>query len=157
MPQIVRVEREVRAPADLLWALVSDVTRMGEWSPETRGCRWLGGATGPALGARFRGRNSYRGRWWVTTCTVVGCEPGSSFAFEVTAGPLPVAHWAYSFEPAAGGCRVTETFTDLRARAFAVLGNVFLGVADRAAHNRSTMEETLHRLAEAAESATAAR
>jgi hypothetical protein len=43
-------------PAEL-YDLVTDVTRMGEWSPECVRCVWLDGATGPAVGARFRGSN----------------------------------------------------------------------------------------------------
>ncbi len=47
----------IRAPADQLWSLVSDVTRAGEWSPENIGGSWLDGATAPVVGARFRGTN----------------------------------------------------------------------------------------------------
>src|SRR3954467_15899573 len=46
----------VDAPPETVYAVVSDVTRMGEWSPETVRCEWLGGATGPAVGANSRGR-----------------------------------------------------------------------------------------------------
>ena len=50
MTDEVRVTREIDAPAEKLWAMVSDVTRMGEWSPENVGGNWLGGATGPKPG-----------------------------------------------------------------------------------------------------------
>jgi len=43
------------ASADRVWDLVSDITRIGEFSPETFEAEWLGDATGPAVGARFRG------------------------------------------------------------------------------------------------------
>ena len=42
------------SPEDV-WALVSDVTRIGEFSPETFEARWRRGSTGPELGARFKG------------------------------------------------------------------------------------------------------
>lgn len=147
----VSVERNIRGSADELWAMVSDVTRMGEWSPETTGCRWLGGATGPAVGARFRGRNRLGWRRWSTTCTVVECEPGRAFAFEVKAGPFKVARWAYRFEPSDDACSVTETWTDQRASLIRRLSLPTSGVADRGAHNRSTMLTTLERLADRAE------
>lgn len=43
------------APADRIWDLISDVRNTGKFSPEVMKAEWLGGATGPALGARFRG------------------------------------------------------------------------------------------------------
>ncbi|MGH9050843.1 MAG: SRPBCC family protein [Acidimicrobiia bacterium] len=48
------VSLHVDAPPEKLYELVSDVTRMGEWSPECRRCEWIDGATGPAVGARCR-------------------------------------------------------------------------------------------------------
>jgi len=151
----VIVEKVVAAPPDVVWSLVSDVTRMAEWSPETASCEWLGGATGPVVGARFRGRNQHGGKRWSTVSTVTVAEPGQALAFEVKAGPLKVARWAYDIEPVDGGCRVTETWTDQRGRLVAALGKPTSGVGDRAAHNRATMTETLERLAAAAEAPTA--
>jgi hypothetical protein len=101
------------APADLIWDLVSDVTRVGEFSPETFEAQWLGGASGPAAGARFRGhvRRNGRGPVYWTTCTVTACDPGREFAFTV-AGPggKTLNTWRYQLEPAAGGTDVTESF-----------------------------------------------
>ena len=73
------------APAAEVWDLVSDVTRIGEFSPETFEARWLDGATGPRPGARFRGhvRRNGRGPVYWTVCTVVACDPGREFAFAV--------------------------------------------------------------------------
>jgi uncharacterized protein YndB with AHSA1/START domain len=53
MADVVSVERTIAASPDALWKMVSDVTRMGEWSPENTGGEWLKGATGPAVGAKF--------------------------------------------------------------------------------------------------------
>lgn len=50
------------APADEVWGLVSDVTRVGEFSPETFEAELLGGARGPEPGARFRGHVRRNGR-----------------------------------------------------------------------------------------------
>ncbi|HRW36457.1 MAG TPA: SRPBCC family protein, partial [Aquihabitans sp.] len=64
------------SPADV-WALVADVTRIGEFSPETFEAEWLDGATEPAVGARFRGHVKRNGRgpiYW-SPCEVVECEP----------------------------------------------------------------------------------
>ncbi len=101
------------APVDQVWDLVSDVTRIGEFSPETFEAEWLDGATGPAVGARFRGhvRRNGRGPVYWTTCTVLACEPGREFAFGVDSfGSSPVNTWRYRLEPSAGGTDVTESF-----------------------------------------------
>jgi hypothetical protein len=51
----LRIQRGTSATREEAWALIADITRMGDWSPETTSAVWRGGATGPALGARFRG------------------------------------------------------------------------------------------------------
>jgi hypothetical protein len=148
----VRVERVISADPLDLYGLVADVGRMGEWSPETEACEWTGGATGPAVGAKFKGTNRNGKKKWSTTCRVVVADPGKAFAFDVTVGPLKVARWAYAFEPTGDACRVTETWTDHRGRVVTWAGKPASGVADRTSHNRATMEQTLERLATAAES-----
>jgi hypothetical protein len=101
----------VAAPPEVVWALVADVTRMGEWSPECRRCEWLDGATGPSVGARFRGHNRIAIYRWTRVCRVTAADPGVEFAF-VTLGPRgeEETHWRYRFRPAAGGTEVTESF-----------------------------------------------
>lgn len=47
------VERVVAAEPERLYALIADVTRVGEWSPECHSCRWLGDVTEAEAGARF--------------------------------------------------------------------------------------------------------
>jgi hypothetical protein len=147
----VSVATTIAADAEMLYELVSDVTNMGRWSPETTACRWLGDATGPAIGARFRGANRDGWRRWSTTCTVVVAEVGQRFAFEVDLGPLPVARWTYDFIQAGDATRVVETWTDRRLRHLHGFSAVLMGVPDRAEHNRRGMDETLARLRAAAE------
>lgn len=153
MADEVSVNREIAAPAERVWAMVSDVTRMGEWSPENEGGTWLGGATGPKPGAKFRGANRNGNKKWKTVATIVDAEPGRLFSFRVAAAGLKVSEWRYAFEPTPGGCRVTETWIDHRGRIAKTLAKPVSGVADRAAHNRQGMEQTLDRLKAAAESA----
>lgn len=145
----VTVERSVPLSADVAYRLVSDVTNMGKWSPETTSCRWIGGATRAASGARFRGSNR-RGRFrWTTTCTVVDSEPGHRFSFDVRYGILPMARWTYEFDSSSEQCTVRETWVEHRPRWLITLDAVIFGIADRAEHNRQTMKHTLDRLAEA--------
>lgn len=153
MGEQVTVAREIAAPAERVWSMVADLTRMGEWSPENEGARWRRGTTGPAVGARFRGVNRNGKRRWSTSGRIVDAEPGRTLTFRISAAGLPVAEWRYRFEETGGGCRVSETWTDQRGLVAKVLGKPVSGVADRAAHNRATMEETLTRLKVAAEGA----
>ncbi len=70
------------ASADEIWNLVADVRNTGKFSPEVIEAEWLDGATGPALGARFRGhvrRNEIGPVYW-TTCRVTACSPAVSSA-----------------------------------------------------------------------------
>jgi len=100
------------APASRIWDLVADVTRIGEFSPETFEAEWLAGATGPETGARFRGHVKRNGKgpvYW-TTCTVTVCEPGREFAFCVGAAGKPLNTWRYLLTPRADGTDVTESF-----------------------------------------------
>ena len=95
----------IAAPADRLWELLTDVTRIGEYSPETFDAEWLDGASGPLIGARFRGhvRRNGRGPVYWTTCRVVASEPGREFAFVVTLGGRAVNTWRYQLLPAGPG------------------------------------------------------
>jgi hypothetical protein len=95
----------VQAPPGTCWELVSDVTRMGEWSPETVRVQWLDGATGPAVGARFRGKNRWGIFQWSTTPEIVAVEPGRELAFRTRE-----TVWRYRFEPEGAGTRITESF-----------------------------------------------
>src|SRR5215218_9290828 len=100
------------APPDVVWELVSDVTRIGEFSPETFEAEWVDGATGPVLGAHFRGhvkRNGVGPVYW-TACKVTACEPGKEFGFAVYGAGRPINNWHYALEAVDGGTDVTEPF-----------------------------------------------
>jgi uncharacterized protein YndB with AHSA1/START domain len=147
MSTSVSVSRAIAAPPDRVWALVADLPRMGEWSPENTGGTWVKGATTAALGARFKGSNSNGRRRWSTAVVVTTCEPAQAFGFDVTAAGLRVANWAYVIEPSDSGCVVTETWTDQRGWLAKTLGGTVSGVPERDSHNRSGMEATLAALA----------
>jgi uncharacterized protein YndB with AHSA1/START domain len=103
----------IAAPPDRVWDLVSDVTRIGEFSPETFEAQWLDGADGPRPGARFRGhvRRNGRGPVYWTTCTVTAADPGREFAFSVAGlGGATANTWRYSLEPIPDGTDATESF-----------------------------------------------
>ena len=149
MPHRTAASRDIAAPAEKVWALVADLPRMGEWSPENQGGKWVKGATGPAVGAVFRGHNAAGLRRWSTTVTVIACEPGQVFEFAVTSGPLQVAQWRYEFEDTDAGCRVTESWLDQRKPWFAFVARA---MGDHSGeHAQKEMEATLANLAAAVE------
>lgn len=97
------------SPEDL-YDMVSDVTRMGEWSPVCTGCWWDGDDHG--VGAWFTGRNELPERTWETRSQVVAAVPGREFAFIVGGDRT---RWGYTFTPAEGGTQVTEWWEFLPA------------------------------------------
>jgi len=94
-----------RSP-EVLYDMVSDVTRMGEWSPVCRACWWDDG-DGPRLGAWFTGRNEMPERTWETRSHVVAAVRGKEFAFVVGGAWV---RWGYTFVQVDGGTRVTESW-----------------------------------------------
>ncbi|MFI7219872.1 SRPBCC family protein [Micromonospora maritima] len=136
----VSVSRTVAAPPERVYALVSDITRMGEWSPETYAARWR------EPGRRFTGSNRigpfYR---WRMTATVTEAVPGRVFAF-ATGWPSS-SSWRYELEPVEGGTRITESMTRAAPQMALVRAiQRLVGVSDRAAHLRAGMAATLSRL-----------
>lgn len=137
----------MQATPEEAWRLIADITRMGEWSPETTSAVWGRRTPGPSLGARFTGTNEFGSKTWRSTCTVTACEPGRRFAFDVSVGPFSVARWAYHFEQTEDGCLVTELWEDRRGALVTWLSPVITGTKDRARRNEETMTVTLDRLA----------
>lgn len=92
----------VGARPEAVWALVTDMARYGEWSPENRGGRWRGA---PGVGAVFRGTNRHGVMRWTTTCRVVEYDAPSRFTFEVAESRM---RWGYCLLPERDGTRLVE-------------------------------------------------
>ena len=152
MSKTLNISRDIAAPAELVYAAISDVTRMGEWSEECHACEWHEGFDGPVVGATFDGHNRYGENQWTTQGKVVEAVPGRAFAFECSMMEFHYSTWGYRIEPTESGCRVTEWNEDLRPESAMELSKQISGVEDRTARNRRTMSGTLERLAAALES-----
>ena len=145
-PLSVTVEREIAASPDVIYGLISDVTRMGMWSPETTKAKWLGSTTGPAVGAKFQGYNAIGRIKWSTKPTVTEADPGRRFAFKVpgSAGPL----WTYELTATPHGTLVRESMKqERRSPGLIRMLQRFGGVTDRETHLHQAMTTTLARLA----------
>lgn len=147
----VEVAETIGSAPEQVYALVTDLPRMGEWSPENTGGRWLDGSTSAGVGARFRGTNKHGPLRWSTTVTVTAADPGRRFAFDVHYTNVPISTWEYEIADADGGCLVTERWTDRRPSWMRVLSVPVMWVADRGEHNRAGMQHTLRQLKTAAE------
>lgn len=107
---------DVPADPDAVYAVVADVTRIGERSPECHRAGWLPGAPAGSVGAVFRGSN--RSGWaarWSRRCEVTVADPGRAFAFRTVPEWLDVSRrdsttWRYDFEPVDGGTRVSHSY-----------------------------------------------
>jgi len=136
----------MNAPADRVWDLIADIRNTPKYSPEVFESEWLDGATGPALGARFRGhvkRNEIGPIYW-TTCRVTACEPGREFGFAVLGGDKAINNWHYALAPAGDGTDVTESFWMTPGLLDTVFG-VFGGQL-RTRRNIRDMTTTLNRI-----------
>lgn len=105
----------VLATPEQVWAVLSEVTRTGDWSHECHTVRWLDGATG-GLGARFRGTNKAGWSTWSRPCTITAWEPDRLLAYE-TKGPRiaqDCSEWTFQLEPVDGGTCITQTFRVLQ-------------------------------------------
>jgi Polyketide cyclase / dehydrase and lipid transport len=102
-------ELVIDARPAVVWLLVTDIQVPARFSSEFQGGQWLDGATGPQLGARFRGRNHHPARGsWETVSTVCELEPERVFAWAVGDPAVPAARWRFTLEPAGPGTRVRQ-------------------------------------------------
>lgn len=145
------VSMRIGAPPERVYDIVTDITQMGRLSPECTGGKWLGGATGPAVGASFKGSNKRGFARWSTTNKIVEAEPGRAFSFETQQSGY---RWTYRLETDGDGTVVTESREPFKERP--VVAKVFtrflLGGEDGHTDElRDGMRSTLERLKAVAE------
>ena len=145
----------IEAPPEKVYELISDVTRVGEWSPECRRCEWLDGATGPAVGVRFRGHNGRKWLRWGLSARITDAEPGRVFAFRtepiLPIKNLPQTLWRYELEATGGGTTLKESFHALWVFRLVML-LAFGGKKARLAQLQQNLESSLARIKAVAES-----
>lgn len=150
------VSRHIEASPEALYALVSDVTRTPEYSPEVVKCTWKKGATGPAVGARFKAIN-HAGRVpdWPNSPVITVADPGKAFAFERTEVGGGTIEWRYVFDAEGSGTLVTESYTVLKnVNAFGwFIIDTLAGLKDRRGDLNRGMTQSLERIATLVEAA----
>lgn len=142
---------DIAVAPDVAFAALADLADMGRRSPENTGGVWLGGATGPGVGVRFRGTNAHGEDSWATVATITDYEPPRRFAFDVTYGKLKVSRWVFEIEETPQGCRVSEHWTDRRG--VLLKRHAEKDDYDRIEFTRESIRTTLERLKSELESA----
>jgi len=122
LPQAGAAEVVVDAAPEAVWAVLADVTRIGEWSHECRGAEWLDGATAAAPGVRFRGRNKVGALVrWARVCVIRAVDAPHELAWETVGPPLmrDASLWRVRLDPVEGGTRIRQEFRILSMAAWA--------------------------------------
>jgi hypothetical protein len=141
----------IEAPAERIYSLLADLTRMGDWSPECRQVEWLEGSTGPTAGATFVGHNKGGPAGlmrWSRQGRVLTADPGREFAFVTEEGGRESTEWRYRLESLETGTRVTESYAVHWLPTWARLVDV---PTNRVRELRQSMQHTLEQLKAAAE------
>ena len=145
------VSLRIEAPASVIYGIVTDIAGMGRLSPECTGGQWLDGATGPAVGARFKGTNKRGFARWSTKNTVVAAEADREFAFQTRDSGT---EWRFALKSDGDATVVTESRSAFAPRPFLARAftTVLLGGMDEHEDElRAGMAATLERLKGVAE------
>ena len=108
-----QVDLVIEADAEVLYDMVSDLPRIGEWSPECERVAWEGDVTLPVEGSTFTGYNAVgpgRRIRYSRHGQVLKAERGSEFTFITDEGGRPSTLWRYRFEQTAKGTKVSEGY-----------------------------------------------
>ena len=153
------ITREIAATPDAVWAVVSDITRIGEWSPECYRCEWDADQE-PGIGATFTGYNHVGEKEWSNQCTIVDWTAPQQVSWEVRLtgrtreifGGDAVTRWGFKIEATSGGSLLTQTADDMRPEKLKAAGDAFLTeIPDRSIRNIETMQATVAAIAAACE------
>ncbi len=133
-------------PAEV-WAVLSDPTRVGEWSHECHTVTWVDGNSRAEVGAKFRGTNRVGSFRWSRTCTITEMEPEQLLVYRTSGGvPPDSTEWRFLLEPVAGGTRITQSFRILKFPRLAELVTVLFNPAHR--DRSAALRDDLARLGE---------
>jgi uncharacterized protein YndB with AHSA1/START domain len=96
---------DINAPVETVWALIGDVRRMAEWSPQVDSVRLSDGATELGVGTKFTNLNHDGDQQWVTHAQIVEWEPPHRVAFKIIEN---WTIWSYECSPTPSGTRVVQ-------------------------------------------------
>jgi len=145
------VDMVINAAPELIYDMVADLPRMGEWSPECQTAEWTNESTGPAVGATFVGHNRggpFNKVTWSRKGHVLAADRGHEFAFTTEEGKRDSTVWRYRMEQLEGGTKVTEGY---EIRWLPLWARILDGPVNRRKEIIEGMTHTLTQLKAAAE------
>jgi uncharacterized protein YndB with AHSA1/START domain len=145
---ILQVEVDINAPVSTVWNLVSDLSKMPEWSPQCRLMKPIGQLRQGARTVNFNRRGMLV---WPTTCRITEFVPEKKLAFRVNENHTV---WCYELEPTEAGTRLVETRhaeNGTTAVSNFLVGNFMGGVPDFEKELIEGMTQSLSRIKAAAE------
>ncbi len=146
---LLQAQIDIDAPVQKVWALISDFSRMPQWSPQCR----LMKAFGPLRqGTRTINLNRRNFLFWPTTSTVTEVFPEKKLAFRVNTNNTI---WSYELEPTENGTRVVESRNaenGVKPAANFTVSKLFGGVPNFERELIEGMNTSLARIKAAAES-----
>ena len=140
---------EIAASPAQVWDVVSDLRRMGEWSPQCVRMVVLGREIG--VGTRTINLNRQGWKRWPTSARVVAYEPEQTLAFRI---PANRTVWTFELEPSATGTLLTEsrrTPQGVSPVSNALVGMALGGTGEFEASLAAGIRHTLERVKAAAE------
>ena len=135
----------INRPVAEVFAAITDITRMGEWSPECVSGRWIAPAAGPAVGASFEGDNIAKLgpvtlKKWTTTSEVTACVENEVFEFSAEG----YTTWRYDFKAEGESTTVTESFSYPQYEGFQKF--LYVTIARRDKGLATAVQATLNRI-----------
>ncbi|MCE4264989.1 polyketide cyclase [Rhodococcus sp. ACPA4] len=103
MSNTLEASIDINASPQDVWAIVADLQRMGEWSPQCKKMKVIGGTV--REGAKTLNINRKGLLVWPTTAKVVRFEPNKSVAFRIAENRTI---WSYNIEATETGTKLTE-------------------------------------------------
>ncbi|TWE13224.1 SRPBCC family protein [Rudaeicoccus suwonensis] len=104
MPADLEVSIDINATPAQVWAVVSDLTAMPRWSPQTKKVFLRGGPL--RVGSKMLNVNKLGWRVWPTQSVVTAYEPDHLVAFKVLENH---AVWSFELTPLDDGVRTKVT------------------------------------------------
>ena len=145
---LLQAEVDINAPVSRVWGLVSDLSRMPQWSPQCRMMKLLGPLR---PGTRTINLNRRNMLFWPTTATITEVIPERKIAFRI---PINTSVWSYELEATVTGTRLVETRhaeNGVRAVSTAVTKAALGGVDSFESELLEGMNQSLARIKAAAE------
>ncbi|WP_415972407.1 SRPBCC family protein [Rhodococcus sp. 077-4] len=100
---LIEASTDIQASPETVWSIISDLTRMGEWSPQCRKVIIRGGAV--RAGSKMININKRGLLVWPTTGKVVTFEPNREIAYRITENHTV---WGFEITPSTDGVTLTE-------------------------------------------------